>query len=111
MELVARRQSLLRRRMRLATESVQRPDVTSNAAQEVAGLDWSGFVAKLDLAQLKRKGRLQEGIWGIGADITSAGVTRTSWKPDPASLHPAPLAELVLDDGTRVRAGLGPPEG
>jgi CDP-glycerol glycerophosphotransferase len=107
-ELVARRRSLLRRRMRLATEPVHRPDVTSNAAQQIAGLDWSGFVAKLDLAQLKRNGRLQEGIWGIGAVITSAGVTRSSWKPDAASLHPAPLAELVLDDGTRVRAGLGP---
>ncbi len=106
-ELVARRRSFFRRRMRIPTEPVQRADVTRNAAQEVAALDWSGFVAKLDLAQLKRKGRLQEGIWGIGAEITAAGLTRTSWKPDPALLYPAPLAELVLPDGARVRAGLG----
>ena len=75
--------------------------------QQVAALDWSGFVARLDVAQLKRKGRWQEGIWGIGVVVTTPGATRKSWKPEPASLYPPPLAELELDDGTRVRAGLG----
>ena len=76
-------------------------------SQQVAALDWSGFVARLDVAQLKRKGRWQEGIWGIGVVVTTPGATRKSWKPEPASLYPPPLAELELDDGTRVRAGLG----
>jgi CDP-glycerol glycerophosphotransferase len=105
-ELVVRRRHSRRRRLRLETERVFRPDVTASAAQQVAGLDWSGFVANLDGARLKRGGRWQEGSWEIGAVIRAGGVSRTSWRAEPAQLHPAPLAELSLDDGTEVRAGL-----
>jgi CDP-glycerol glycerophosphotransferase len=106
-ELVARRGGLLERRLHLPTESVRRPDVTQDASQEVAGLDWSGFVARLDAAELKRRGRWQEGPWEIGAVIRAGGVVRKSWRPEPAGVEPAPLADLLLGDGTQLRAALG----
>ena len=107
-ELVARRRDRRRRALRLETEPAHRPDVTATAAQQVAQLDWSGFVAKLDAVQLKTRGRWQEGTWEIGAVIRAGSVIRTSRRAEPASLHAAPSAELSLDDGTHVRAGLGP---
>ncbi|MGH3040283.1 MAG: bifunctional glycosyltransferase/CDP-glycerol:glycerophosphate glycerophosphotransferase, partial [Gaiellaceae bacterium] len=105
-ELVARRGGLLERRLRLPTDSVWRPDVTEDASQQVAALDWSGFRATLDTARLKRRGRWQEDAWEIGAVIRAGGLVRTSWRPEPAAMHPAPLAELSLGDGTQLRAAL-----
>ena len=93
--------------LHLRTESVARPDVTEDGSQQVAGLDGSGFVATLDASRLKRRGRWQEGTWEIGAEIRAEGLTRTSWRPVPASLHAVPLAELERADGARLRAGLG----
>ena len=106
-ELVARRGGLLERRLHLSTECIRRPDVTQDAAQQVAGLDWSGFVARLDTAQLKRGGRWREGAWEIGAVIRVGGLVRTSWRPERAGIHPPPLAELSLGDGAQLRAALG----
>ena len=105
-ELVARRRGWWRRRLRLPTERVHRPDVTSAAAQAFAPLDWSGFSATLDGAALKEGGSWREGTWEIGVVLRSGGVVRTAWRPEPAALRPVPLAELTLEDGTRVRAGL-----
>lgn len=105
-ELVARRRGLWRRRLRLRTERVHRPDVTASSAQQVADLQWSGFTATLPVDQLERGGGVQEGSWEIGAVIRSGGLERTSWRPAAASLHTVPPTELALADGTHVRAGL-----
>ena len=45
------------RALRLKPEPVHRPDVTAAADQEVAALDWSGFVATLPIDQLAGHGR------------------------------------------------------
>ncbi|MGH3023383.1 MAG: CDP-glycerol glycerophosphotransferase family protein [Gaiellaceae bacterium] len=105
-DLVVRQRGWLRRRLVLPTESVHRPDVTAEAAQQFAPLDWSGFVATLDGGELKSGGRWREGTWEIGARLRSGGVARTGWRPEPAAMRPVPVAELSLEDGTQVRAGL-----
>ncbi len=106
-ELVARQRNWWRRRLRLRTERVHRPDVTAAALQQFAALDWSGFVATLDAAELARKG-WRESTWDIGAVIRAGGVARSTWRPEAAPVHPAPAAALEFDDGARVRAWLGP---
>jgi CDP-glycerol glycerophosphotransferase len=107
-ELVARPRHSLRRRLRLETGAVHRPDVTAGSAQEIASLDWAGFVATLDASRLKRRGRWQEGIWDLSAVIRSDSLSRTARRPEEAPLYPVPPAELVLPDGTRLRAALSP---
>jgi CDP-glycerol glycerophosphotransferase len=106
-EVLARRLGWRRKKIRLETVAVHRPDVTTAAAQEFASLDWSGFVATLDTAQLKRGERWGDGTWEIGIRIRAGGVTRTSWRSDFRELGTVPEAALSLEDGTRVRAGLG----
>jgi CDP-glycerol glycerophosphotransferase len=105
-ELIARQASWPRRRIRLWTEAVNRPDVTQTAAQQFAGLDWSGFVATLDPTALGRTGAPPEGRWEIGVVIHAGALVRSSWHPTPAWLHPAPTAEGVLANGSRLTTAL-----
>jgi CDP-glycerol glycerophosphotransferase len=105
-ELIARPSSWRRRRVRLRADPTFRPDVTVNAAQEYAGLDWSGFVATLEASDLTRGGHAGESTWEIGAVIRAGGVVRSHRRPWPASLYPLPPAETTLDDGTQLRAAL-----
>jgi CDP-glycerol glycerophosphotransferase len=107
-EVVARRTGLGVRRLTLQTEAVHRPDVTRTAAQQLVSLDWSGFVATLDAAQLKRRGRWRDGTWELGVVVRAGGTVRRGWWFYPAPLHPLPLAELSADERTYVRAGTGP---
>jgi CDP-glycerol glycerophosphotransferase len=107
-DLVARRRHSLRGRLHLETIPVHRPDVTAGSAQEIARLDWAGFVATLDASRLERRGGWQEGIWDLSAVIRSDGLVRTARRPEEAPLYPPPEAELVLPDGTRLRAALSP---
>ena len=104
-ELVLRRVGSRRRPLRLRTEQVHRPDVTAAAGQELAALDWSGFVALLDLRQLSRGGRLKEGVWEIGFVVAADGVRRRGWRARPAAFHPIPVVEHAAD-GADVRAAL-----
>jgi CDP-glycerol glycerophosphotransferase len=106
-ELVARSTDWWPRRLKLRTQAVHRPDVTASAAQQLAGLDWSGFVATLEGAQLRRGGRWRESSWEIGVAIRAGGLVRRSWRSEPAPLHAAPAAELQVD-GARVRTDLTP---
>jgi CDP-glycerol glycerophosphotransferase len=110
-ELVARRVGSRFSRIRLRTAAVHRPDVTANSAQQLANLDWSGFVATLDADQLKRRGRWREGSWEIGVVLRAGGVVRKIWRLDPEPLFPMPLARLSENVGTLVRVGarLGEP--
>jgi CDP-glycerol glycerophosphotransferase len=107
LELFARGTGRWARRVKLRAERVYRPDVTADAAQQLVGLDWCGFVATLEGAQLRRIGRWREGSWKIGVAIRAGGLVRRSWRSEPAPLHAAPAAELTVE-GTRVRAGLTP---
>jgi CDP-glycerol glycerophosphotransferase len=107
LEVFARERRWPRRKVRLETSQVHRPDVTTAAAQEFASLDWSGFVATLDTNRLRRGGRWPEKTWEIGVRIRAGGVTRTSTKSDVPSLRSAPEALLTVPDGPRVRAGVG----
>ena len=104
--LWARRTESLVRRTRLATVGAHRPDVTANAAQQLASLDWSGFVAKLDAAQLKRRGEWREGTWELGIAVRAGGVVRRRSSFDAPRLHPVPVADLVGDDGANVQAAI-----
>ncbi|MBW3593496.1 MAG: glycosyltransferase, partial [Actinobacteria bacterium] len=104
--LWARRTDSLVRRARLTTERTHRPDVTANAAQQFASLDWSGFVATLDGAHLRRRGRWREGTWEVGIGVRAGGVVRRSSSFDPAPLHAAPVAGFEAEDGTSVQAGV-----
>jgi CDP-glycerol glycerophosphotransferase len=107
-QLHAERRGLLRRRLALKTEPVCRPDVTAAAFQRVAGLDWTGFLATLDVSRLKPRGRWQDGTWEITATIRAQGLARASRHAEAASLRPIPAVELPGESGARVRAGLGP---
>ena len=93
-DVFARQAGWRRKRIRLETTPVHRPDVTTASAQEFASLDWSGFVATLDTARLKRSGRWRDGTWEIGIRIRAGGVTRTTWL--------VPLSGA--GSGSRVRA-------
>ena len=106
-EVFARQAGWRRKRIRLETTPVHRPDVTTASAQEFASLDWSGFVATLDTARLKRSGRWRDGTWEIGIRIRAGGVTRTTWRSDFRELGAVPESVLTFEDGTRLRAGLG----
>jgi CDP-glycerol glycerophosphotransferase len=103
--LVARRRGS-RRRLRLQTEPVYRPDVTAMAAQEFASLDWAGFAATVDARDLIR-GAGDTGTWDFGVVIRAGGVTRTTWKGQPAPLHANPSAETTVN-GRPVAAALSP---
>jgi len=104
-ELFVRGTGRWARRLKLRTERMYRPDVTADAAQQLVGLDWSGFVATLEGARLRRRRRWREGSWKIGVAIRAGGLLRKTGRPKPAPLHAAPAAELPVD-GARVRAGL-----
>jgi CDP-glycerol glycerophosphotransferase (TagB/SpsB family)/glycosyltransferase involved in cell wall biosynthesis len=105
LELFVRGTSRWARRLKLRTERMYRPDVTADAAQQLVGLDWSGFVATLEGARLRRGRRWREGSWRIGVAIRAGGLLRKTGRPKPAPLHAVPAAELPVD-GARVRAGL-----
>jgi CDP-glycerol glycerophosphotransferase len=106
--IVARQSSWPRSRTRLPTEAVCRPELTQSAAQQFAGLDWAGFVATLDPAELGRRRKAPVGKWEIGAEVRADGVVRTSWRPTPARLHPDPALEAALADGSWLRVYLAP---
>jgi CDP-glycerol glycerophosphotransferase len=105
-ELVVRKPGWTRRRLRVATEPVRRPEVTAEAAQRFASLDWSGFVGLLDPAELGRQARRPGAPLEIGLVIRAAGVERTTWRLEPAPLAAEPGAELSSPDGTSVWAGV-----
>jgi CDP-glycerol glycerophosphotransferase len=88
---------------RVRVEPVFRPDVTA-ASDGVVGLDWSGFRATIATGVLRR--RVRQGF-EIGIVVSSGGVTRRTWSPEPAPCHPFPSAEAPLD-GVTVRVGLNP---
>ena len=102
--LWARRTDSLVRRTRLTVERVHRPDVTANAAQQLASLDWSGFVATLDAAHLRHRGTWREGTWELGIAVRAGGVVRRSSSFDAPRLQPVPVAELSGADGSHVQA-------
>jgi CDP-glycerol glycerophosphotransferase len=93
------------RRLKLRTERVYRPDVTADADQQLVGLDWSGFVATLEGARLRRGRRWREGSWKIGVAIRAGGLLRKTGRPKPAPLHAVPAVDLSVE-GARLRAGL-----
>jgi CDP-glycerol glycerophosphotransferase len=105
LELFVRGTGRWARRLKLRTERVYRPDVTADAAQQLVGLDWSGFVATLEGARLRRRRRWREGSWKIDVAIRSGDLLRGTRRPKPAPLHAVPAAELPVQDA-RVRAGL-----
>jgi CDP-glycerol glycerophosphotransferase len=104
LELFARGTGRWARRLKLRTERMYRPDVTADAPQQLVGLDWSGFVATLEGARLRRGRRWREGSWKIGVAIRAGGLLRKTGRPKPAPLHAVPAAELPAE-GARVRAG------
>jgi CDP-glycerol glycerophosphotransferase (TagB/SpsB family)/glycosyltransferase involved in cell wall biosynthesis len=103
-ELVARGTGRWARPLKLRTERMYRPDVTADASQQLAGLDWSGFVATLEGTRLRRGRRWREGRWKIGIAIRAGALLRKTGRPKPAPLHAVPTAELFVD-GARMRAG------
>jgi CDP-glycerol glycerophosphotransferase len=104
-EVVARSADTRRQQVLLHTETVHRPDVTADAAQQLAELAWSGFVATLDVQRLASGGRLRRGSWQIGLVVRAGGIVREGWRLEPAPLRPVPAAEVWLD-GARAWAGL-----
>ena len=102
-EIVARRRSWRPKTVEFDTEAVFRPDVTATADQTFAGFDWSGFTATVDARSLIRRGR-DEDVWELGAVIRASGVERSSWRPDPAPLHPLAFREETIA-GRHVAVG------
>jgi CDP-glycerol glycerophosphotransferase len=109
-DLVARRVDGKGRAVRLRVEPVARPDVTSQEAQALVGLDGSGFVASLDLRKLRLLRRWRVSRWRIELRVRAAGVKREGGRWEPAPLRALPSTERVIG-GTRFRAGLTPAMG
>jgi CDP-glycerol glycerophosphotransferase len=78
--------------------------VTAGAAQQVASLDWSGFVATLDASRLQRRGRWRRGSWTIWVRVRTRGVVRESSHPERAPLHAWRGATLAVST-VHLRAG------
>jgi CDP-glycerol glycerophosphotransferase len=104
-EVVARRRR--GRQLAFETKTVYRPDVTAGTAQQVASLDWSGFVATLDARRLKRRGRWRHGGWTICVRVRTSGVVRESSRPRRAPLHPWRSGMLSVR-GAQLLAGPAP---
>ena len=90
--------------LRVAADPVHRPDVTAGRAQQLASLDWSGFVARIDLDAFTLADDSSEGAWEVMAVLRAGGVTRRTRHFGTAALHVTPLAERALDDGTALQA-------
>jgi CDP-glycerol glycerophosphotransferase len=104
-DVVARSSGRRRRTVRLHVERIYRPDVTADAEQQFAALDWTGFVATLDSRRLKRRGRWRQGGWKIGIVVRSRGIVRESSHLEPAPLRAVPSSEILVN-GARLIAGL-----
>jgi CDP-glycerol glycerophosphotransferase len=74
------------RTVKLKTERVRRPDVTSASPAEVS-LDWSGFRATLDLSATERDFR-PVGQWQIECEVRAGGFIRRNLKPQAVGLFP-----------------------
>jgi CDP-glycerol glycerophosphotransferase len=74
------------RTVKLTTERVRRPDVTSASSAEV-NLDWSGFTATLDLSGTEKDFR-PVGQWQIECEVRAGGSIRRSVKPQAIGLFP-----------------------
>jgi CDP-glycerol glycerophosphotransferase len=100
-------------RIPLRAEAVHRPDVTADSPQQVASLDWSGFVATIEPRELRSGGLLRRArraltgtgeAWTIGAVLRAGGVERRAWDLQTAPLHPVSGVQRQ-HGGTLLRAG------
>jgi CDP-glycerol glycerophosphotransferase len=105
-ELVARRIGWPPARVPIETESRYRPDLVALAAQEVASLDYAGFVAALPVNELRRAGGWREGTWRVDIVVRAHGLVRRHARLEQAPLHPVPPAEFWPAEDTRVQAAL-----
>jgi CDP-glycerol glycerophosphotransferase len=89
------------RRIRMQVERIHRPDVTANAAQQIASLDWSGFVATLDAKELKA-----HDAWKVGVVLRAGGLVRRTWSAEAGPLQSIQPARLERADGVGVEAAI-----
>ena len=88
--------------VRLKEQPVHRPDATTESAQRLCDVSWSGFSATLEPRRLRRLGRWKPGRWELYATVRAAGERRlrmrfafTPRRPVAAVDLPAPGAVLA----------------
>jgi CDP-glycerol glycerophosphotransferase len=105
--LAARRTGWPPVRARFETETRYRPDLGAVTAQEVASLDYAGFVATLPVSELRRAGGgWREGAWKLGIVVRGHGLVRRNARLEAAPLHPALPAEYWPTEDTRLQVAL-----
>ena len=95
------------KRVSLMIEEEHRPDLTATTTQQFVSLDHAGFVATLDVAELRRGSDWRPGSWELRASIKAEGLVRRTARLDHGPLCPVPPADLSPVAGVRVRAAVG----
>jgi CDP-glycerol glycerophosphotransferase len=62
--------------LRLRTAPVRRPDATARSGQALTDLEWSGFEARLDPAELTRKAGDEDARWELYVTLAAGGIRR-----------------------------------
>ena len=62
--------------LRLKTEMVRRPDATARSGQALTDLEWSGFEARLDPAELAGKAGDEDAVWELYVTLSAGGIRR-----------------------------------
>ena len=62
--------------LRLATEAVRRPDATARSGQALTDLEWAGFEARLDPAELASKAGDEDAAWELYVTLSAGGIRR-----------------------------------
>jgi CDP-glycerol glycerophosphotransferase len=89
---------------RLKAEPVHRPDATTESAQRLCDVSWSGFTATLDPRRLRRFGRWKESRWELYATVRAAGERRLRMRFAFTPRRPVAAVDLPSPDGVLVRA-------
>jgi CDP-glycerol glycerophosphotransferase len=92
--------------VRLQTQPVHRPDATTESAQRLCDVSWSGFSATLDPRRLRRFGRWKAGRWELYATVRAAGERRLRMRF--AFTPRRPVAAVDLPAGGDVLARAAP---
>ena len=107
LQITAVRSGFPPKRVALAIEEEHRPDLTPTMAQQLVSLEHAGFVATLDIAELRRGAEWRPGSWELRIVIKAEGLLRRTTRFDHGPLCPVPPADLAPAHGVRVRAALG----
>ncbi len=90
--------------IRWRTKTVERPDVTASARQQLVDLRWSGFEATLDPKAIQRAGRWRPGSWELYVTVRVGRLRRRRARFDIPRLRPLRGIELPASSDLLAKA-------